>query len=73
MTEPTTIGALELAAGVTDREAFWMPFAKIRGTVIVNGRQTDASLEAGVAELRRRAAARAAALAAGDGCAILRP
>ena len=64
---PTTIGDLERAAGVTDREAFWMPFATVRGTVLVNGRACDAALEAGIAELRRRATDRAQASARGAG------
>lgn len=40
-----TIGQLEEKAGITDRSAFWMPFAKI-----VDSRE---SIDAGVAELKR--------------------
>ncbi|MBC6714764.1 hypothetical protein H9Q09_01010 [Aurantimonas sp. DM33-3] len=38
------IGKLERLAGVTDREAFWMPFAKY-----------EDGLQKGVAELRKMA------------------
>jgi hypothetical protein len=40
-----TIGELERAAGVTDRETFWQPYAGMPG---------DTGLDAGAAELRRR-------------------
>ena len=40
-----TIGELERAAGVTDRAAFWAPYAGMPG---------DTGLDAGAAELRRR-------------------
>lgn len=53
-----TIGELEQAAGITDREAFWMPFAKITGTTKRGHMLVSNSLEAGVAELRRLAAER---------------
>lgn len=52
---PGTIGYLEQRAGITDRAAYWMQFAHIRGSVKVGGILRDASFEAGVAELRRRA------------------
>lgn len=50
-----TLNQLEKAAGITDRETFWMPYAKIRGTITRNGKTRDAGLEAGIRELRRRA------------------
>lgn len=53
-----TIGELEKQAGITDRAAFWMQFAPIRGQVKVGRLMRDASFEAGVAELRRLAAER---------------
>lgn len=49
----STIGELERLAGVEDRAAFWMPFAKIV--------DTRESFDAGVVELRRMAEARLAA------------
>jgi len=47
-----TIGELEKAAGITDRAAFWMQFAHIRGTAKVNHIERSKGLEAGIAQLR---------------------
>ncbi|RBO54667.1 hypothetical protein DSD19_04635 [Rhodovulum sp. BSW8] len=47
-----TIGDLERAAGIEDRDAFWAGFASVTGEVTVNGRTCDAGLEAGIAQLR---------------------
>lgn len=55
-----TIGELEKAAGVTDRNAFWARFSHIRGTARQGQRVISLGLEAGIAELRRMIAARAA-------------
>lgn len=49
-----TLGALERMAGIADRNAFWMQFSHLRGTVKVGRLHRDAAFEAGVAELRRR-------------------
>lgn len=46
-----TIGALEKLAGVDDRAAFWMPFAKYQ--------PQDEAFDAGVAKLREMAERRA--------------
>jgi hypothetical protein len=42
-----TIGELERAAGITDRETFWLQFAGMKG---------EYALDQGVAELRQKAA-----------------
>lgn len=54
-----TIGELEKAAGVTDRVAFWLPFAKLRGTVQRGRKDVSSGFQAGVDELHRLADARA--------------
>lgn len=59
-----TIGDLEKKAGITDRNAFWMQFAHIKGYVRVGKIDCDAAFEAAVAELRRRIDAKAESLAA---------
>lgn len=47
-----TIGNLERLAGITDRVAFWNPYARMAG---------ETGLDAGVAELKRIIRANAAA------------
>jgi hypothetical protein len=44
-----TIGELERAAGITDREAFWHQYGHLKG---------ERQMDAGVADLRRMAADR---------------
>lgn len=57
-----SIGELEKAAGITDRDAFWAPYAKIPGySSLRNGKLESHGLNAGVAELKRLAADRAVA------------
>lgn len=51
-----TIADLEKAAGITDRAAFWMPFAKITGTFEKDGKLHSNGFEAGVTALRKIAA-----------------
>lgn len=55
-----TIGELERNAGVTDRTAFWAPFAKIAGTREYNGKVMSLGFEAGVEHLRWMAEQRTA-------------
>lgn len=47
-----TIGGLEQAAGITDRNAFWLQFAHIKGADLVDGKLRSRGLEAGIAQLR---------------------
>ena len=56
-----TIGKLEEAAGITDRTAFWMQFAHIKGADLVDGKLRSRGLEAGIAQLRWMAEQKAAA------------
>lgn len=51
----TTIGELERKAGITDRSAFWAPFARIAGTFEKDGKLHSVGFDNGVAELRRLA------------------
>lgn len=55
-----TIGELERKAGVTDRAAFWAPFAKIAGIRERDGKVISLGFEAGVEQLRWMAAQRGA-------------
>ncbi|EEX09604.1 hypothetical protein SL1157_1647 [Ruegeria lacuscaerulensis ITI-1157] len=50
-----TIAQLEKAAGITNRTAFWMQFARIKGTTRVNGLERDKALETGIKQLRQLA------------------
>ncbi|MBC22311.1 MAG: hypothetical protein CMJ32_00135 [Phycisphaerae bacterium] len=50
-----TIKDLETAAGITDREAFWMQFASIKGATIRDGKLRSNGMEAGIAQLRHMA------------------
>ncbi|TIN84329.1 hypothetical protein [Mesorhizobium sp.] len=54
-----TIGELEKRAGVTDREAFWRPYAKIDGYSERDGKLVSLGFEAGVQQLEWMAAQRA--------------
>lgn len=56
-----TIGELEQQAGITDRTAFWMQFAHIRGQVRKGHIVVDKGLETGIAQLRWMIEQRAAA------------
>lgn len=51
-----TIGELEKKAGITDRAAYWAPYAKVTGTFERDGKLTSRGFAAGVEELRRLAA-----------------
>lgn len=48
-----TIGELEKAAGITDRTAFWAPFAKIQGSYMKDGKLRSKGLDAGISRLHR--------------------
>ncbi len=50
-----TIAQLEKAADITNRTAFWMQFARIKGTIRVNGIERDKALETGIKQLRQMA------------------
>lgn len=50
-----TISELEKAAGITNRTAFWMQFAHIKGTIRVNGIERVKALETGIKQLRQMA------------------
>jgi len=69
----TMLRELEQAAGITDRDAFWMPFAKLDrlgGFEMHAGKMVSPGFKAGVRELQRRArentAARYRRAATGD-------
>jgi G:T/U-mismatch repair DNA glycosylase len=54
----TMLREIEKAAGITDRAAFWEPFAKLDregGFEMHNGRPVSPGFKAGVRELQRRA------------------